>query len=136
MPVPPITRDTITAALVEFGPMSVLEIMEATGFGRQRVNSCLNTARHDHPRTFFKIVDYQRNVGVQGREIPIYAAGPGRDALRPAFKKKESQHAYYLRNRARVAVRRKSNAGYATPNPWAGLLPMQTRRPTPPPQPA
>lgn len=126
MPVAPTTRDAITQALKENGPMSVVEIMEATGFGRLQVNSCMTTARHNHPGRYFRITDYRRQVGVKGREIPVYAAGRGRDAPRPVFEKAESKRDYYLRNRARQATRRKAATGvYATP--WAGLLPMERR---------
>lgn len=135
MPVPSTTRDAITAALKEHGPMSVLEIMEVTGFGRLKVNACLNTARHDHPGRYFRIVSYRRNVGVQGREIPVYSASMGRDVPRPVFDKKDTNRNYYLRNRARQAVRRKVNTGKAPANPWAGLIQMQYRQPTPHPTP-
>jgi len=126
MPIKPTTRDAITQALREHGPMSVVEIMEATGFGRLQVNSCMTTARRDHPGRYFRITGYRRQVGVKGREIPIYAAGRGRDVPRPVFDRTETQRDYYLRNRARQATRRKATTGiYATP--WAGLVPMERR---------
>lgn len=90
MPVKPVTRDAITAALKECGPMSVIELVDHLGWGRNRINACMTTARANHPGKFFRIVRYQLQVGVRGRETPVYAAGRGRDAPRPAF---DQEHA-------------------------------------------
>jgi len=130
MPVPPITRDAITRALRECGPMSVPELVEHLDWPRSRVNACLTTARTNHPGKLFRIVGYRTQVGVQGRETPIYAAVPGPDAKRPEFDKdrvRARKHSYYLRNRARAVVRRKRNAGQHVASPWAGLVPIQRK---------
>lgn len=130
MPVPPATRDAITAALKELGPMSVPELVEQLGLQRSQVNAAMTTARANHPGKFFRIVRYQAQQGIQGRETPVYAAGPGPDAPRPSFDdahKRENKRRYYQNNRAMWAARRKSRTGQGTASPWAGLLPMQSR---------
>jgi len=130
MPIPPITRDAITAALKECGPMSVMEIVEHTGMVRSRVNACLSTARANHPGKFFRIVSYRTQAGVQGRETPVYAAGPGRDATRPVFDRErylERRRSYYQQNRAQWAARRKVRTGQVPASPWDGLVPMGRR---------
>ena len=66
MPVKPVTRDAITAALKERGPMSVMELVDHLGWGRNRINACMTTARANHPGKFFRIVRYQLQVGVRG----------------------------------------------------------------------
>lgn len=130
MPVPPITRDAITAALKECGPMTVQELIEYLGWPRNRVDACITTARADHPGKFFRIVRYRKQVGVQGREAAVYAAGPGPDAPRPAFDdvhRREVKQRYYLGNRAIWAAKRKSRTGQGAASPWGGLVPMQRR---------
>lgn len=126
MPMPPTTRDAITQALRECGPMSVEEIAQHTGLRRMNVNTAMTTARRDHPGRYFRIIRYQPNVGVQGRETPIYSASRGPDAPRPAFDKAQSRKDYYQRNRARLAVergvRRGAQASWVT-----GLVPLERR---------
>lgn len=132
MPKPPITRDTITAALKECGPMTVLELVEYLGFTRTKVDGCITQARANHPGRFFRIVRYRKQVGIQGREAAVYGAGPGPDAPRPAFDdahKREIKHRHYQGNRALWAARRKSRTGRGAANPWAGLVPMARRSP-------
>lgn len=135
MPKPPATRDAITAALKECGPMSVSELVEYLGWPRNRVDACITTARSNNPGKFFRIVRYRKQVGVQGREAAVYAAGPGPDAQRPAFDGDHQQaraHRYYLSNRAIWSARRKTRTGQGTASPWSGLIPIQRRLPTPP----
>ncbi|MCT6719477.1 hypothetical protein [Acidovorax sp. K2F] len=132
MPKPPITRDAITAALKECGPMTVPELVEHLDWPRNRVDACITTARENHPGKFFRIVRYRKQVGVQGREAAVYAAGPGPDAPRPTFDdahKREIKHRYYQGNRALWAAKRKSRTGRGAVNPWAGLVPMARRSP-------
>lgn len=132
MPKPPITRDAIAAALKECGPMSVMEIVEHLGMTRNQVNACLTTARANHPGKFFRIVSYRTQAGVQGRETPVYAAGPGRDAKRPTFDRERylnRRRRYYLNNRAQWAARRKARTNQGPASPWDGLVPM-ARRPS------
>lgn len=131
MPIKPTTRDAITAALKECGPMTAPELAHYLGWERNRVNTCLTTARNNHPGKFFRIVRYQRQVGVQGRETPVYHASAGPDAPRPTFDaehKRATQQRYYQRNRAMFAMGRKLRTGQAAASPWAGLVPIPTRR--------
>lgn len=134
MPVKPVTRDAITAALKECGPMTVPELVENLGWSRNRVNTAMTTARNNHPGKFFRIVRYQTRHGSKGRETPVYIAGPGPDAPRPEFgaqHKRERDRSYYQSNRALWAARRKARTGQTTASPWAGLVPMQRRQTTP-----
>lgn len=131
MPAPPETRDAITAALKLCGPMTVPELMQHLGWPRNRVNACLTTARANHPGKFFRIIRYHKQVGVQGRETPVYSASAGPDAPRPDFgeaHRQERRQSYYQRNRARFAANRKRRAGIEA-NPWSGLVPIQSRQP-------
>lgn len=126
MPNPPITRDAITAALKECGPMSVPEIAEHLGMARNRVNTCMTTARKNHPGRYFRIVRYRPQVGVSGRETPIYSASPGPDAPRPAFDVAQGRRDYYQRNRTRLAVERHRRRGVEAT--WlSGLVPLDRR---------
>lgn len=130
MPMPPVTRDAITAALKECGPMTVPELVEYLGWSRNRVDACITTARENHPGKFFRIVRYRNQAGIQGREAAVYAAGPGPDAKRPEFDaehQRERKHRYYLSNRAIWAARRKTRTGQGAASPWSGLLPMARR---------
>lgn len=110
--------------------MTVPELVEYLGLPRNKVNAAMTTARKNHPGKVFRIVRYRKQMGVQGRETPIYAAGPGPDAPRPDFgevHKQERRQRYYLSNRAIWATRRKSRAGQGAASPWSGLLPMARR---------
>lgn len=110
--------------------MTVPELVEYLGWPRSRVNAAVTTARNNHPGKFFRIVRFRAQVGVQGRETPVYAAGPGPDAKRPDFgevHKQERRHRYYLSNRAIWAARRKTRTGHVPASPWAGLVPMARR---------
>lgn len=126
MPVPPTTRDAITAALKECGPMSVPEIAEHLGLARNVINTCMTTARKNHPGKFFRILRYRPQIGVSGRETPIYSASPGPDATRPVFDKAEGRRSHYQRNRARLAAERYRRRG--TEATWlSGLMPLERR---------
>lgn len=126
MPMPPTTRDAITQALRECGPMSVPEIAEHLGMPRYLVNTAMTTARRNHPGRFFRIVRYRPQVGVSGRETPIYSASYGPDAPRPIFDTAQGQRDYYRRNRMRLAVDRRKRRGVEAT--WlSGLVPMDRR---------
>lgn len=127
MPMPATTRDAITAALKEFGPMSVAEIAEYLGRARNVVNTCMTSARRHHPGKFFRIVSYRRQVGVPGRETPIYTTGPGRDAPRPNFDTAQTRSARYQRSRGLSAVDRRRRRGLKAS--WlSGLTPIERRQ--------
>lgn len=126
MPMPPTTRDAITRALRECGPMSVPEIAEHLGMARNRVNTAMTTARANHPGRYFRIIRYRPQVGVSGRETPIYSASRGPDAPRPEFDKAKGRSDHYQRNRTRLAVERHKRRGKSAS--WlSGLAPMERR---------
>lgn len=126
MPMPPTTRDAITAALKECGPMSVPEIAEHLGLARNVINTCMTTARKNHPGKFFRILRYRPQIGVSGRETPIYSASPGPDAPRPVFDQAQGRRSYYQRNRTRLAVERRRRRGVEA-NWLSGLVPLERR---------
>lgn len=126
MPMPPTTRDAIAQALRECGPMSAPEIAEHLGLARNVINTCMTTTRKNHPGKFFRILRYRPQIGVSGRETPIYSASPGPDAPRPVFDKAEGRRSHYQRNRARLAVERYRRRG--TSASWlSGLVPLERR---------
>lgn len=127
MPTPPTTRDAITKALTDCGPMTVAELVEHLQWTRTRVDGCISLARANHPGQFFRIVRYRHG---RGREAAVYAAGPGKDAKRPTFDQAHvaaRNGSYYRRNRARLAVARKLRAGAPMASPWSGLIPPARR---------
>lgn len=126
MPMLPTTRNAITQALRECGPMSVPEICEHLGMARNRVNTAMTTARKTYPGRYFRILRYQLQRGQSGRETPIYSASPGPDAPRPAFDPREGRRDYYQRNRSRLAVERNRRRGVRST--WiTGLVPLERR---------
>lgn len=129
MPVPPVVRDAITKALRDLGPMSAEEIAEATGLPRGKVDGAMARARKNHPGKFFRVSRWRDQSGRQGREIPIYAAAPGKDADRPVFdddRRKALNRRNYRENRAIRAAQRRRRIG-SSASPWAGLITMETR---------
>ena len=126
MPMPPTTRDAIAQALRECGPMSVPEIAEHLGLARNVINTCMTTARKNHPGKFFRILRYRPQIGVSGRETPIYSASPGPDAPRPVFDQAQGRRSYYQRNRTRLAVERRRRRGVEA-NWLSGLVPLERR---------
>lgn len=131
MSVKPTSRDAVTAALREHGPMNAADIADVLGWPQSRVNSTLNTARRDHPGKFFRIIRTVMRQGSRGRDAPVYSASPGPDALRPTLGKdydKLRNQRYYLRNRVRILCRiRASRQGVQAASPWQGLVPVQSR---------
>lgn len=123
---PATTRNAITQALRECGPMSVPEIAERLGMARNRVNTAMTTARANHPGRFFRIIRYRPQVGISGRETPIYSASRGPDAPRPVFDKAHGRRDHYQRNRSRLAVERHKRRGISAT--WlSGLVPLEHR---------
>ena len=126
MPMPPTTRNAITQALRECGPMRAPEIAAHLGLARRVITTCMTTTRKNHPGKVFRILRYRPHVGVSGRETPIYSASSGPDAPRPAFDKAQGRADHYRRNRARLAVERYRRRG--TSASWlSGLVPLERR---------
>jgi hypothetical protein len=132
MPSKPIWRDLAIATLREHGPMSKAELVELLGPNGARAASAIATARHENPGKFFRVTRYEVQRGRAGREIPIYAAGGGADAPRPAFgvdERKATQARYYRNNRARIIARvHARRRGPVSGNPWVALLEPSARR--------
>lgn len=136
MPSKPVWRDLALATLRENGPMSKQELIELLGPTKgARAGAAIATARHEQPGKFFRVVRYERQRGRAGREIPIYAAGGGKDAPRPDLStleaRRERDSLYYRRNRARIIAKlhAKRNSRVET-NHWLGLLSPEDRRAT------
>lgn len=91
MPCVPITRNAIFKLLQEQGPMTAAEIAEALEFTRKRVDASIIEARAKYSTQFFRITGYVRQVGVQGREAPIYGVGPKPDVKRPPMNTSEDK---------------------------------------------
>ena len=131
MSVKPTSRDAVTAALREHGPMNSADIADVLGWPQSRVNSTLSTARRDHPGKFFRVIRTVMRQGSRGRDAPVYSASPGPDAPRPpmdaAYHRQRNQR-YYQQNRARILCRiRASRQGVQAASPWQGLVLVQSR---------
>jgi len=126
MPVPPTTRDAIIQALRDCGPMTAVEIAQHLGVPRHRVESAIVTARKNWPGRYLRVIRYRQQTGVSGREAAVYSASRGPDAPRPSFDRAASRHAYYLRNRAILAVERQRRKGVQAT--WlTGLMALEQR---------
>lgn len=124
-------RQALLAFFREHGPASAAELEDALG---RAARDRLGRTRARHPGKFFRIVSYRRQVNVQGREIPIYAAQEGPDRARPRSQTGTAQteerraaqkRAYYHRHKASVAARRSTKP--AEQNPWMQLAHKDVR---------
>lgn len=120
MPCVPITRNAIEKLLREQGPMTAAEISEALGFNRKRVDASIVEARKRYRHQIFRIAGYKRQVGVQGREAPIYGLGPDKDMRRPRMNtpkdKKAIQERYREKYRYILRLRtQKRRHGFLNP---------------------
>ncbi len=89
----------IEKLLREQGPMTAAEIAEALEFTRSRVDASIIEARKRYGTTHFRITGYKRQVGIQGREAAVFAAGPGKDVPRPAMDTLDDRRAIQQRYR-------------------------------------
>lgn len=116
--------------------MSKQELIELLGPTKgERAGAAIATARYQQPGRFFRVVRYERQRGRAGREIPIYAAGGGKDAPRPDLStleaRRERDSLYYRRNRARIIAKLHAKRGSRVEaNHWLGLLSPEDRRAT------
>lgn len=126
MPQPAKTRNAIVQGLLEHGNLSAAEITEVLGLTRRVVDASLIGARKTYGTKFFRISAWRRQLGTGGREIPVYALGPGRDTRRPtlgAEAHKEVKQRYVDANRAAINVRNRIRRGRTTGlNPFAQLM--------------
>lgn len=110
-------RDAILGVLEEFGPMTVEEIATELRVPERIIRSRIASTRYEHPGKFFIISGYEFRPR-RGREVRVYAAGPGVDARRPPVK------------RIRAAARRR-NAEKATGLYWARAQAQSGEAPNP-----
>lgn len=111
-------RDVLLAWLESDGPLTAAELAQMTGFTRHQVDSCLIHSRKKYGTQFFRIDSYRRQVGVGGREAPLYAVGPDPDAVRPrmdtARDRKATQERYRQKNKALLRARDRKRRGGKT----------------------
>lgn len=109
---------TIKLAL-EHGPLSVRELMEATGQARVALNKSLRRLRD---RKLVYISAYERQPeGNQGAFVPYYTLGDAKDAPRPkALSVSERNKIYRRRHKAAISARRYPHLRESL-GVWAGL---------------
>lgn len=129
---PPV-RGAVIAILLEHGPMTMLEITEAIGWKHSRVHSAISNARILHPGQFFRISSYRKHPE-RGKDIAVFAAGPGKDKPRPVLsqdqkksRRRAVQNRYNRKNRTIIDTkarikRAKSNGVAVSTNPWLRLM--------------
>lgn len=113
MPTVPVTRSLILDLLREHGPMTSAQVAQELDWPRSRVNGCIAKARGDHGTRYFVIVGYHAQRGRGGREAPVYAPGPGKDAPRPVFEEKKRQQRYRDKHRVLINLRSRVRRGKA-----------------------
>lgn len=108
-------RDAISALLERDGPLTAAEITHQLGLDRTKVDSSIIHARQKYGTQFFRIAAYQRQVGVGGREAPMYGIGPEPDARRPRMDTKRDkqliQERYRDKYRAVLRLRDRKRKG-------------------------
>lgn len=118
-------RDAITALLLRDGPMKAAEIAEALDVPRKKVDATLIYTRSKYGSQFFRIESYARQVGVKGREAPVYEIGPEPDAPRPKMNskrdRKQIQQRYRDKNRVIIRARNRKRMG-TTSNHFLDIL--------------
>ena len=133
----PLSRELAHTTLQEYGPMTKADLLDLLGDKGKTAAQAIFTARSDYPGQYFHIVGYEPQRGRRGREMPIYAAGPGPDAPRPNFNTKAAKRArqdrYYQNNRAQIIARTRARRAAEKPpllpdNQWLALLAPTDRR--------
>lgn len=105
-------RDLLLAWLESDGPMTAAELEAVTRVPRKKISACINYTRSTYGTKYFRIASYMRQVGVGGREAPIYGVGPMRDAPRPRMNTAADKKAIQQRHREkyRALIRLKDRA--------------------------
>lgn len=84
MPTVPVVRNAILKTIQEEGPMTAADIADHLEISRERISGAIVVMR-SYGTKFLRIVNYKRQRGNGGREAPVYALGPGKDAPRPVM---------------------------------------------------
>ena len=125
----PIHRSRIVAALQEAGPMTTKEVAEYLDLSQNIVSACIASTRWLLPQQVFRVVRYQPVTGHRGRDLAVYAAEAGADALHivnPTKRRKQAEARYRDKHRASINARGRTMA--TTPaNPWLQLAPPEIR---------
>lgn len=124
MPTVPVVRNAIIKTLQEEGPMTAADIADHLEMEKERVSGAIVLMRH-HGTKFLHIVNYKRQRGNGGREAPVYALGPGKDAPRPvmnSIEENRKRQARY-RDKHRMIIRlRTQQRRHGAVNPFAQLV--------------
>lgn len=104
--------------LTDIGEMGSAELARITGRSNTSVNDSLRRLKR---RGLIRIVRWDRQpAGCKGEMIPLYGAGGGEHAPKPAAKTSIRRNAdYRKRNRKVISLRRDS---YKEVGIWRGLL--------------
>lgn len=122
---PAYTRTALVQLLRDNGPMGSAELTVAIELSRKSVDSCIVWARKKFGGEFFYIHHYEFTRGRGGREIPIYAAGPGVDVRKPAMGQAAvdgRQRRYREKNRQLIRARDNLRRGRTEANPYQQLM--------------
>ena len=125
----PIHRSRIVAALQEAGPMTTKEVAEYLDLSQNIVSACIASTRWLLPQQVFRVVRYQPVTGHRGRDLAVYAAEAGADALHivnPAKRRKQAEARYREKHRASINARGRTIASIPA-NPWLQLAPPEIR---------
>lgn len=121
---PAYTRTAILQELREQGPLSAAEIAEALQLPRKTTDAALIGARKTYGTKHFRVVDWRRQIGRGGREIPVYGPGPGSDKPRPELgeqARRETRQRHEQRMREVRRLRERQRRGHPI-NPWMQLI--------------
>lgn len=134
---PPI-RNAVLACLREHGPMTMLDIAEALQWPLARVHSAICGARNRYPGQLVHISGYRKHPE-RGKDVSVFAAGPGEDKPRPVLTNQQKQARrrvvqarYNRKNRTIIDTkarikRAKAKGVTVVSNPWLNLMPPSVR---------
>lgn len=113
------SREMVTTAIREMGPMTAVEIADHLDVPRNRVNSTLTHHRNGgRSSKVFRVANW---VWIDRRGwVPAYGLGPAADADKPKPNKQENQARYRERMKSVFRSKTKTFAG----NPFGELIHM------------
>ena len=109
--------------------MTKEEVAEYLDLPQKVVNASIASTRWLLPQQVFRVVRYQPVTGYRGRDLAIYAAEAGADALHivnPAKRRKQAEARYRDKHRASINARGRTMAAIPA-NPWLQLAPPEIR---------